>query len=63
MGEKELESVPVNMPKDILRGLQWLAEKQGITATEALAKAISNQSYILEELEKKKTITIKMKKK
>ena len=53
--------VQVNMPKDILRGLQWLADKQGITATEALKKAISNESYILEELEKKKTITIKVK--
>ncbi len=55
--------VEVKIPKDILSGLRWLAKKQGITASEALAKAISNESYILEELEKNKTITIKMKKK
>ncbi len=51
--------VEVNMPKDILRGLQWLAEKQGITATEALKKAISNETYLLEELEKKKQLQSK----
>ena len=59
----ETDLVQVNMPKDILRGLRWLADRQGITPTEALKKAISNETYLLEELENKKTITIKVKRK
>ncbi len=63
MGEKELESVPVNMPKDILRGLQWLAEQEGTTATEALRDAIATQTYLIKEFRKKEIITIRKKNK
>ncbi len=62
MGEKELESVPVNMPEDILKGLKWLAKQEGTDAEEALRDAIAIKTYLVKELRTKETVTLRKKK-
>lgn len=43
--------VTVNLPEDAVAFLREYADKRGITVTEGLRRLISNEKYIVQEIE------------
>lgn len=53
--------VTVNLPEDAVSFLKEYAEKRGITMTEALRRLISNEKYLVQEIEDNGKVLIEKK--
>ena len=51
--KQDKETIPVEIPIDILGQLKWLSNRLGKPPEETLRQAISTEAYIQEEIEKK----------
>jgi hypothetical protein len=53
--------VTVNLPEDAVAFLKGYAESRGITMTEALRRLISNENYLVQEVEEGGKVLIEKK--
>lgn len=45
-GDAKSVRLSVNLAKDVADALRWIADKRGISVTEAVRRAISTQNYV-----------------
>jgi hypothetical protein len=50
--------VTVNLPEETVAALRQIAEHHGITMTEALAKAITTEKFLLDKIDKGSKVLI-----
>ena len=57
--ERDLQTVSINLPSNVLDAIRKIAEHRNLTMTDAICRAVATESYVQDEMENGGTILVK----
>ncbi|PSO79260.1 MAG: hypothetical protein BRC41_19360 [Cyanobacteria bacterium QH_9_48_43] len=57
--KRDLQTVSINLPSDILDAIKKIAKHRNLTMTDAICRAVVTESYIEDEIKNGGTILVK----